>query len=107
MQKKSIYPYWALLPALFVFTLFSIVPLLASLVFSFSDWNIGRFYTPEFRGLGNYVTLLQDPVFLRSLLNTFLFAICTTVLKTVGGLVLALLLVRKIPANGVLQKRDF
>lgn len=103
MRKKSLYPYWALIPALLIFTVFTIVPLLASLFFSFTAWNISRFYAPEFRGITNYITLLQDPVFLRSLMNTFLFAICTTILKTAGGLALALLLVRKIPANGVLR----
>ena len=103
MRKKSLYPYWALIPALLIFTLFTVVPLLASLFFSFTDWNISRFYAPEFRGITNYITLLKDPVFLHSLMNTFIFAICTTILKTVGGLALALLLVRKIRANNVLR----
>ena len=40
MRKKSLYPYWALIPALLIFTLFTVVPLLASLFFSFTDWNI-------------------------------------------------------------------
>ena len=103
MRKISLYPYWALIPALLIFTLFTVVPLLASLFFSFTDWNISRFYAPEFRGITNYITLLKDPVFLHSLMNTFIFAICTTILKTVGGLALALLLVRKIRANNVLR----
>lgn len=103
MRKKSLYPYWALIPALLIFTLFTVVPLLASLFFSFTDWNISRFYAPEFRGITNYIALLKDPVFLHSLMNTFIFAICTTILKTVGGLALALLLVRKIRANNVLR----
>lgn len=58
MRKKSLYPYWALIPALLIFTLFTVVPLLASLFFSFTDWNISRFYAPEFRGITNYITLL-------------------------------------------------
>ena len=37
MRKKSLYPYWALIPALLIFTLFTVVPLLASLFFSFTD----------------------------------------------------------------------
>ncbi len=103
MRKKSVYPYWALLPALLIFTLFAVVPLIGSLIFSFSDWNISRFYTPQFRGITNYISLLSDSVFLHSLWNTFLFAVCTTALKTAAGLALALLLVRRIPANNLLR----
>ena len=66
---------WYATPYALWMLIFTIVPLLASLFFSFTDWNISRFYAPEFRGITNYITLLQDPVFLRSLMNTFLFAI--------------------------------
>ena len=84
-KKKSIYPLWVILPAIVVYTIFSVVPIVISLVCSFTDWNMGRLYTPVFRGLANYVELLKDPVFLRSIGNTFLFALATTVLKTVVG----------------------
>jgi len=79
------------------------VPLLLSLVLSFSDWNIGRLFSPEFKGIGNYVDLLKDNVFLRSIGNTFLFAFITTFLKTAIGLILALALVRKVIGNNVLR----
>lgn len=103
LQKKRLYPYWSVAPALVIYTLFSIVPLVISLVLSFSDWNISRLYDPSFRGLGNYVNLFKDPVFLRSLGNTFLFAFSTTFFKTLVGLVLALVLVRPLPANNVFR----
>ena len=102
-KKKSIYPLWVILPAIVIYTIFSVVPIVISLVCSFTDWNMGRLYTPVFRGLANYVELLKDPVFLRSIGNTFLFALATTVLKTVVGFLLALAMVKKIPGRGLMR----
>lgn len=102
-KKKSIYPLWVILPAIVIYTIFSVVPIVISLVCSFTDWNMGRLYTPVFRGLTNYVELLKDPVFLRSIGNTFLFALATTVLKTVVGFLLALAMVKKIPGRGLMR----
>jgi ABC-type sugar transport systems, permease components len=58
---------------------------------------MGRLYTPAFNGVANYIELLKDPVFLRSIGNTFLFALATTILKTVVGFLLALVMVKKYP----------
>lgn len=102
-RKNSIYPLWATAPALLIYTVFAVVPILISLVFSFTDWNMERLYSPEFAGLKNYIGLMEDPVFLKSIANTFIFALCTTVLKTVVGFLLALALVRKVAACGVLR----
>lgn len=44
-KKKSIYPLWVLTPAILIYTLFSVVPIVISLVCSFTDWNMGRLYT--------------------------------------------------------------
>ena len=98
-KKKSIYPLWVLIPALLIYTVFSVVPIVISLVCSFTDWNMGRLYTPAFNGIANYIELLKDPVFLRSIGNTFLFALATTILKTVVGFLLALVMVKKIPGT--------
>jgi len=102
-KKKSIYPLWALIPALLIYTVFSVVPILISLIFSFTDWNMSRLFTPKFVGIANYIELLKDPVFLRSIGNTFLFALATTVLKTGIGFLLAMALVKKVAARGILR----
>ena len=102
-KKKSIYPLWVLIPALLIYTVFSVVPIVISLVCSFTDWNMGRLYTPAFNGVANYIELLKDPVFLRSIGNTFLFALATTILKTVVGFLLALVMVKKIPGRGIMR----
>ena len=102
-KKKSIYPLWVLIPALLIYTVFSVVPIVISLVCSFTDWNMGRLYTPVFNGIANYIELLKGPVFLRSIGNTFLFALATTILKTVVGFLLALVMVKKIHGRGIMR----
>ena len=55
------------------FLLFTVVPVLAAILLSFTDFNTISF--PSFVGLENYERmLLDDPVFLISLKNTLLFA---------------------------------
>ncbi len=60
-------------------------------------------YEPTFTGLKNYIELLKDPVFIRSIANTFIFAALTTILKTSLGFLLALALVKKVFARGFLR----
>ena len=58
------------------FLLFTVVPVLAAILLSFTDFNTISF--PSLVGLENYERmLLDDPVFLISLKNTLLFAVVT------------------------------
>ncbi len=102
-NRKSFYAVRWAIPALLFYGIFIIVPFIVSFFMSFTDWNIDRMFRPVFRGLGNYITIFQDPIFLRSLGNTLLFAFTTTVLKTVFGLLLALGLMKATRMNSVLR----
>lgn len=102
-SASRVYPLWLASPAFIIYTVFMIFPILMSLVYSFTDWNIERLYTLEFRGFKNYVYLFQDPIFLRALGNSLLFSFSTTLLKIVVGLALAVLLVKKIPGNSLFR----
>jgi raffinose/stachyose/melibiose transport system permease protein len=104
MKRRGIrYPYILALPAAFIYGVFFVLPIAAALFLSFSDWNINRLYAPDFRGLGNYAVLFGDEVFLRSLLNTLLYATVTTEGKTAVGLALALALYRSTMENGIFR----
>ena len=46
-KKKSIYPLWVLIPALLIYTVFSVVPIVISLVCSFTDWNMADYIHPH------------------------------------------------------------
>lgn len=106
MNKKQLsktYPIWVGLPAIIVYTIFFIVPIFSAFFYSFTDWNLDRIDTPSFIGVRNFVNLFQDEIFLRSLGNTFLFAFSTTLLKTVIGLLLALIVVKKFWGNSIFR----
>ena len=65
-----------LLPFLILFSIFTVVPVLSSIVLSFTDFNMLQF--PSFVGLENYIHLfVEDDVFLIAVKNTLIFAILT------------------------------
>lgn len=90
---------WLGLPAGLVYTVFFIVPIITAFFYSFTDWNLDRMDSPKFIWLRNFINLFRDEVFLRSLWNTLLFACSTTILKTLVGLMLALLVVQRFKGN--------
>ena len=106
MQSKSrdrSYPLWLSLPGLLIYTLFFIVPIVAAFAYSFTNWNLANMSRASFVGLYNFTSLLQDRIFLRSIGNTLLFAFFTTLFKTLIGLLLALLVVKKFPGNSLFR----
>lgn len=64
------------LPYFSVFCVFTILPVLVSIFFSFTDFNMLE--TPSFIGMANYTRLfLQDDIFIKSIGNTFILAMVT------------------------------
>jgi len=60
--------YALIAPTLILLAIFFYLALGASLVISFTDWEI--LTPPHWVGIDNYVKLLQDKVFLQSLWNS-------------------------------------
>jgi ABC-type sugar transport system permease subunit len=85
-----------LLPFLLLFGAFTLWPLIATIVYSFFNWNgIDALSAQNFVGLGNYQELLHDPLFWQSFWNTLLFALANTIIKLPLSLLLAIILTRK------------
>ncbi|HIT90938.1 MAG TPA: sugar ABC transporter permease [Candidatus Merdenecus merdavium] len=106
MNKKllsKVYPMWLGIPAGLVYTVFFIIPIITAFFYSFTNWNMDQMDSPTFTGLTNFINLFQDEIFLHSLWNTVLFAFSTTILKTVVGLLLALLIVQKFRGNSIFR----
>ncbi|QUI21992.1 sugar ABC transporter permease [Vallitalea pronyensis] len=101
--SKRFYPMWLVSPAVVIYALFFIVPVILSLFLSFTDWNLHRIMSPSFVGFKNFIILFKDGIFVKAIFNTLLFASTTTVLKTVFGLLLALALIKKFRGNSILR----
>ena len=84
-------------PAAVLLGLFLIVPVLLAFALSFTNARLISPNPPRFVGLDNFVrAFTQDPVFLRSVLNTFLFALVVVPVQAGLGLLLAVLVNQKL-----------
>ena len=86
-----------LLPNLILSTLFLLVPLVLAVVISFQ--KVDSLTPAVWLGFNNYVDLIHDPLFWKSLRNTAVFTVATVPTGMLLGLGIAMLL------NGVLPAR--
>jgi len=77
-----------LIPALSLLILFVVVPIIGSFYFSLFDYNPLRKIN-IFLGLGNYLRLAQDAIYIKSLKNTLFFVAVTVAINIAMTLVLA------------------
>ena len=74
--KKFKYSYILMAPFLVLFFMFTVLPVITSMIFSFSNFNMLQW--PQFVGWSNYARLiLEDEVFIMAIRNTILFAVIT------------------------------
>jgi raffinose/stachyose/melibiose transport system permease protein len=83
-------PYLFLLPALLLFGFAVLVPLVATMGFSFTEWD--GFNEMTWAGLDNYTRALGDRTFRDSFLHVLIYIAATLVLEVLVGLFLAGLL---------------
>ncbi|MCU9613091.1 sugar ABC transporter permease [Caldibacillus lycopersici] len=93
-KKEQRWFYIFIAPWLIGFIGFTLGPMIASFVLSFTDWDL--FTAPNFVGLENYITLFQDDVFWKVVYNTFFFTIISVPLSIILSLGMAYLLAQKI-----------
>jgi ABC-type sugar transport system permease subunit len=73
------------------FLLFTIGPLIASLIFSFTDFDLVRPEAVQFVGLDNYARLTSDPLVVQGLVVTAKFALLAIPVTMIGSLGVAIL----------------
>ena len=100
MLRKKQYPGYFILPGILLFVMFFIFPFLVGFRYSFTNWNFKR---ADFIGLENYISILKNPNMSIAFKNTFLFTIVTTVGKVSIGMLLAVLLNRKLKTTNYLR----
>ncbi|NLD87241.1 MAG: sugar ABC transporter permease [Clostridiales bacterium] len=91
-HRDAVSAYVMLIPFMVFFLLFVIYPMIKSVLDSFTNYNL---YQRDFIGFRNYVRLAQDKIFLRSILNTLVFAVFSIVPLMVLGLTAAILVNRQ------------
>lgn len=87
-MKASKHSYVLLAPYMILFTMFTVIPVVISIILSFTYFNMLEF--PRFIGWQNYTRLfLEDDVFLIAIKNTLLFAIITGPISYIACFVFA------------------
>ncbi|MFQ6806399.1 MAG: carbohydrate ABC transporter permease [Lachnospiraceae bacterium] len=91
MKKRKIsWPFVFIAPFFIIYGIFNLFPILFSFYISLTKWQ--GFGPMEFIGLDNYVALLQDKAFYRSVLNSFVIVLEAMIPIQLLGLILALLI---------------
>lgn len=90
---EAIWGYIFLTPWILGMIFFIGGPIIASLVLAFCKWDL--ITPPEFVGLDNFIKIMGDPKFWKSLYNTFYYTIFAVPLGIVGSVIVALLMNQK------------
>lgn len=92
-QKNFKIAMFFLAPAVIVYLVFMIYPVLQSIILSFTEWKGYATVSPVFVGLNNYKEMFQDKIFYLALKNTCLYMGINILIQIPVGLLLALFLV--------------
>jgi multiple sugar transport system permease protein len=99
--RSRMLPYCLLTPAVLATLVVVFLPMLEAIVTSLYDFILWKPNASRFVGLGNYLKLLQDPVFWISAGHTAVWIGLTVPLQMGLGLIAALLLNRQFPWRGL------
>jgi len=103
-QREEIDFYVAIGLWLIGFILFTGGPIVASMIFSFTDWTGVNISKAKWVGLANFHQLLfDDKLFWIATRNTFYYSFGSVLLGTTGALIVALLLNQKLPGSTLLR----
>lgn len=91
--RETIKGYLFITPSFLGFILFSLFPLILTVILSFSEWNlVSGLSGIKFIGLDNFIQLSQDKGFIQSLVNNLKFVLFALPLLLVGGFFLSVLI---------------
>lgn len=101
---RRIEPAFFIAPAFIVLLIILVYPLGYSFWLSFHQWTLRTFRQGiPFVGLQNYLDLLSNPEFLKSLQITFTFVILAIAIEFIFGMGLALLLNNDLKGKGIIR----
>lgn len=104
-RKTLVFPnrmYVFVIPALILFVIFWIVPVLQLFYYSVTNFNgINSDY--DYVGFKNYLTLLKDGSMINAIKNTLIYAVVVVVLNNLLGLVIAMALNVKLKGKALFR----
>ncbi|MBO0993127.1 carbohydrate ABC transporter permease [Bacillus sp. SD088] len=108
LKRKTRENLWAYLfigPQILGLLLFIIGPVIFAFAISFTQWDIGS--SPKWIGFENYEKQISDPVFLKVVKNTSIYALINIPLTMIGALAIALMLNQNIRGKVILRTAYF
>lgn len=102
LDSEKVFGYALVAPAIIYIALLVGYPFAIALWFTVSDATVSQPIGP-FTGLDNLRIVLDDDIFRRALLNTFIFTIVSQVLQMILGTTLAFLLLRKFRGRRIIR----
>lgn len=91
-RQKQIIPYLFILPALILFVVFMVYPLLKGFQISFFDWSIMPNKPSTFIGLDNYTRIFSDKIAGVAFKNTILYVVITVPAQMIFAMLVAVLI---------------
>ncbi|MDF2442511.1 MAG: multiple sugar transport system permease protein [Subtercola sp.] len=104
-RESRVAPWVFISPSLILFSVFAFAPIIASVVLSFE--NVQVFGGGTFVGLHNYQEMLTTPLFWTAVRNTVVFTLGTVPTSAALGLLLAVMLNRRLPGRGIIRSLYF
>jgi multiple sugar transport system permease protein len=101
LESRNLLGLIFMLPATALLLLFLTYPLGLGLWLGLTDQKIDG--TGGFIGLGNFISLAKDSVFLLSIFNTILYTVVASIIKFALGLYLAMLLNNRMPFKAMVR----
>lgn len=105
--EMKYYSFKLVLPALILFSVFFIIPNVASFFLGFTDWSLFFFDDIRFNGIDNFIRLFHEDNFWLCVKNTFYFAVVTVIGKNILGFALALLIQKSTRYNNFIRAAIF
>jgi len=106
-RQEALAGYGLIAPNLLIYSIFVVIPVLMSLVLSFTDWNfVGGFDKLKFVGVKNFLELPSDKWFTDSLRNNLRYMLAVPITMA-AGLIFALMLNRFAYGRGFLRSMVF
>lgn len=106
MKKQTLldrrYPFWLALPAVIIFSVFFILPIIMGTGLSMTNWDM-ELDRIDFVGLRNYVNIFSDKYYWMAAKNTLIFAVSILLLRNILALLLAFCLTDKLKTRNFLR----